>query len=103
MPNFVHVKVAPERLSASADNIDNNLLSLERAINAVDVVLQETRPTWKGPASDLFYTQYSTDAQSFASLVSTLRSLSELLKRSAGIYDKADGDARGIVNGLNLG
>ena len=103
MPNFVHTKVDPDRLYIAAVNIDDNLRLVETAIAVVDDSLRNTLlPTWSGLASSRFFSRYSTDTQSFASLLKSLRAYNEKLKQAAGIFDNADDVAGGLVSKLKI-
>ena len=104
MAGFVHTKVDPERLTMTAVYIEDSLKLAENALHVVDDSLNNTlRPTWSGPASSQFFSQYSSDAQSFKSLVKSLRDLNEKLRQAAGAYDSADSSAAGLVNNLKIG
>ena len=103
MAGFVHTKVDPERLSMTAVYIEDSLSLAENALHVVDESLNNTlRPTWSGPASTQFFSQYSSDAQSFKSLVKSLRDLNEKLRQAAGAYDSADSSAAGLVSDLKI-
>ncbi|MCL2151796.1 MAG: WXG100 family type VII secretion target [Oscillospiraceae bacterium] len=103
MPNFVHTKVDPDRLGITALNIDDSLRLVDNALSAIDDSLRNTLlPTWSGPASSQFFSQYSADTQSFALLTRALREYNEKLKQAAGIYDNADDLARELVDDLKI-
>ena len=103
MPNFVHTKVDPDRLGMAALSIEDSLRLAENALSAIDDSLRNTLlPTWSGPASSLFFSQYSADTQSFASLMRALRDYNEKLRQAAGIYDGADSLARELVDELKI-
>ena len=104
MPAFVHTKVDPDRLSVTADNIDNSLKMVENALSTVKDSLNNTlQPTWSGIASTQFYSKYAVDTENFTMLLKKLRALNEQLRQAAGIYDKADVKACELVNGLRIG
>ena len=103
MPSFVHTKVDPDRLSVVSRNIDRSLQLLENAFRAVDNTLRANLyPTWRGPASDQFFTQYSSDAGVFASQLALMRAFNGQLREAAGIFDNADSGARDEVNKLRI-
>ena len=104
MPSFKHTKVDPNRLSATAINIDNTLKNVENALSAIDDALHDSLyPTWKDVASILFFQKYSIDANVFASQLQALRAFNEQLKTAAGIFDSADNKARELANNLKIG
>lgn len=108
MPNFVRTKVDPGRLSTVAGNINNDIRQVETAIRTIKQTLSESgggslRGTWKGPASDQFYSQYSDDTEIFESYLQTLQKLNDQLREAAGIYDNADNRVRELVGQLKIG
>ena len=104
MPNFVHTKVDPNRLSTAAGNIDNTLNRLEGAFREIDNALHNTLyTTWRDVAATLFFQKYSNDANVFASQLRALRAFNEQLKQASGIFDGADKKARDLVNNLRIG
>ena len=103
MPNFVHSKVDPDHLSRVTTEIEDSLRLVEKALGVVDDSLKNTLlPTWSGPASSLFFSQYSNDSQSFSSLVRALRAYNEKLRQAAGAYADADDMAGDMVDSLKL-
>ena len=104
MSEFVYTKVDPERLSVAAGNIDNCLNILENAFKVVDEILCVIlRPTWTGKASSDFFKKYEIDAQAFSSHTKALISINNRLKEAAGVFDSADGRAKGVVSSLVTG
>jgi len=103
VPSFTHTKVDPDQLSVTARNIDDSLRLVDNALGAVDESLRNTlHPTWTGPASTKFYSQYELDKQSFATLMKALYAYNEKLRQAAGAYDGADGAASDLVSKLKL-
>ena len=101
MANFDFTRVNPMRLTGTADNISECITILSNALNTVDETLNSTlRPTWQGPASSDFFTQYTHDLQGFNAFTNALRNCNEKLKQAAGIYDTADNNALSLVNEL---
>ena len=104
MPAFLHTKVDSNRLSITANNIDNSIKMAEKALAAVEESMQSTlRPSWSGEASSKFFSQYTGDVQRFNALIAELRLLNGKLMQAAGVYNKADDNAGDIVRSLNIG
>jgi len=107
MPNFIHTRVDPQRLSVTARNINENITLVENAISKAQQALTDggggsLRATWTGPASTQFYSQYNVDLESFKSYLSELKTLNNQLIDAAGIYDKADTKVQELVNKLKI-
>ena len=107
MPNFIHTRVDPQRLSITARNINENILSVEDAISKAQQVLSDggagsLKATWTGPASTQFYSQYSIDLESFKQHLTELKTLNNQLIEAAGIYDKTDLKVQELVNQLKI-
>ena len=101
MQNFEHTKVEPNRLAATAANIESTISILGNAFKAVDETLRGSlQPSWHGDASNIFFAQYDMDAQTFASHVNALIGVNTRLKEASGIYDKADSKAIELVGNL---
>jgi len=101
MQNFEHTNVEPNRLAATADNIESTIAMLGNAFKAVDETLRTSlQPSWQGDASDIFFSQYDMDAQTFISHVNALTSVNSRLREASGIYDRADSKAVELVGNL---
>lgn len=104
MPSDLHTKVDPDQLSRTSGNIDNSLSSLRQALSTVDAVLYETLlPSWKGAASERFFTRYRNDVIAFNSQINALQEINLLLREAASVYDRADLSARDRVDRLRVG
>ena len=108
MPNFIHTRVDPNRLSAIANNINENIRQVENAIDKAQQALTGSgggslRATWKGKASAQFYSQYDVDLEMFSSHLNALKTLNDQLREAAGFYDSADNRAQELVNQLKIG
>ena len=103
MPNFVHTKVDPGRLSTASLSIEDSLRLVENALGVVDDSLRNTLlPTWSGPASEQFFSQYSIDTQNFKSFLKAMQVFNDKLRQAAGIYNNADGSAGELVSKLSV-
>jgi len=121
MPSFIHTKVDPNRLSATAANIRESIQQLENAFKKIRQTLagdSQVIPTgmalsanasgllhttWTGPASQQFYAQYRDDVEFFNSHMKVLNTLNTQLREAAGIYDGADSRAQELVRQLKIG
>ena len=104
MATFEHTKVDPNRLGVSARNIEESLKMVERAFATIDEsVLNTLKPLWSGEGSTAFFSRYTTDTQNTALLMNNLKALNEQLKQAAIVYDKADTEAKSLVNSLTVG
>jgi len=104
MAAFDYTKVDPGRLGFFARNIEESLSLAEKALGTIDESLVGTlKPSWSGEGSTTFYNRYSSDLQNATQLISTLKALNEQLKQAASVYDKADNEAKSLVDSLNIG
>ena len=107
MPNFVLTKTDPDKLKVTANNIFESIVLVRRAFSAIEMLLNKSSGslfyTWKGPASEQFFAQYTIDQQLFMNLLIYLESINERLKEAAGIFDNADVKALELVKQLKIG
>ena len=106
MPNFVHTKVDPNRLSMTAGNISQSIARLNNAFSSIESLIgsgSSLNASWKGPASQQFNAQYLVDKAVFKSQMNALTEFNSQLKEAAGIFDGADNRARELVNNLRIG
>ena len=106
MPNFIHTKVDPNKLSSTASNISQSIARLNNAFSSIESIIGNgsgLNGTWKGPASQQFNAQYAVDKVLFQSQMKALTTFNDQLKEAAGIFDGADNRARELVNNLKIG
>jgi len=103
MPNFVHTKVDPDRLKMTADNINQNITSINRAFDVIDKAIEALGLFWKGTASQQYLNQYKLDESFFKSHMEVLEQFNYQLREAAGIFDSADEKAREQVDLLKIG
>jgi len=104
MAAFEHTKVDPDRLSVYARNIEESLNLAQKALDAIDDSLLNTlKPSWSGEGSATFFERHTANSQNTALLMSKLHALNEQLKQAAGVYDKADNEAKSLVDSLSIG
>jgi WXG100 family type VII secretion target len=104
MAAFDYTKVDPGRLGTFARNIEESLILAEKALNAIDEsIIGTLKPSWSGEGSTTFFDRFSADSQDTTLLMSTLKALNEQLKQAANVYEKADNEAKGLVDSLTIG
>jgi len=107
MPNFIHTRVDPNRLSTIANNIDSSIGQVESDINKLQQTLTgngsgSLKATWTGPASAQFYSKYDVDLETFKSYLKVLKTLNDQLIEAAGFYAHAENNAQELVNNLKI-
>ena len=104
MAAFDYTKVDPGRLGVSARNIEESLNLVQKALDTIeDSLLNTIKPLWSGEGSTSFFERYSADSQNTALLMSKLKTLNEQLKQAGYVYDKADNEAKTLIDSLSIG
>ena len=104
MADFEYTKVDPGRLGVFAQNIEESLKMAQNAFSAIDeTLLSKLKPSWSGEGSTAFFNRYTVDSKDAVMLMSMLKSLNEQMKQAASVYDKADNEARSLVDSLSIG
>ena len=101
--DFNHVKVEPARISAAADNIEENLNLMANAFNAISEAIQSNlQPSWQGTPAANFFAKAEKDAQTFNSHLNAIRTVTNKLKEVSGVYNQSENEALDMVRNLTL-
>jgi WXG100 family type VII secretion target len=104
MAAFDYTKVDPDRLCIFANNTEESLNLAEKAFSTIDEAISGIlRPAWYGEGSKTFFDQYASDSKSITILMSNLKTLNQQLKQAASVYDRADNEAKSLVDSLTIG
>ena len=104
MAAFEYTKVDPDRLGVFAKNIEESLNLAEKAFCTIDESISVTlKPSWSGEGSTAFFDHYASDSKNITLLMSNLKTLNHQLKQAANVYDRADNEAKNLVDSLTIG
>ena len=98
-----YVKVEPNRITATADKIEESVNIMSSAFLAIREAIQgKLVPSWQGEPAKNFFAKVDTDAQTIDSHVKALQNLIGRLKEASGVFAESENSALDHVRNLTL-
>jgi len=91
-------KVNTREMRTAANNIEQLAGEYTQQVTALYQVGSELDSMWDGDANDTFNAQLGQDQSRFDALNNVIRQYVEALRSNADSYDRAEEEAKGILN-----
>lgn len=86
-----------QRMRSAITELENIYSSMQKNIKTLDETMSEVKKVWTGDAANTYLKQYSKNLKDFQNMANAIRSASNALAESCGIYEQVEGNAMDIV------
>lgn len=96
----ISVKVSTQELRAAADNVQNNVSTMQRSFDEMNTIVKNTVSYWEGEGGDYFRTNYDSYKDDVLQVLNRLKEQITDLRQMAGIYEETEKAAASVGSGL---